>query len=47
MRTSLVSDPFVSPEIMSVGAIASSRSIDATTPLMSRFSMPLTCRTIF
>ncbi|KAF1017787.1 MAG: hypothetical protein E5299_00330 [Burkholderia gladioli] len=31
-RTSLVRNPFVSPEIMPVDAIASSHSIYATTP---------------
>ncbi|MEX3592826.1 MAG: hypothetical protein VB140_08695 [Burkholderia sp.] len=33
LQTSLVRNPFVSPEIMPVDAIASSRSIDATTPI--------------
>ncbi|MEX3592191.1 MAG: hypothetical protein VB140_03540 [Burkholderia sp.] len=32
LQTSLVRNPFVSPEIMPVDAIASSRSIYATTP---------------
>ncbi|XDJ35780.1 MAG: hypothetical protein V3Q69_03255 [Burkholderia sp.] len=32
-RTSLVRNPFVSPKIMLVDAIASSRSVYATTPL--------------
>ncbi|MEX3591956.1 MAG: hypothetical protein VB140_01655 [Burkholderia sp.] len=35
MRTALVRNPFVSPEIMPVDAIASSRSIYATTPFKS------------
>ncbi|KAF1018222.1 MAG: hypothetical protein E5299_00003 [Burkholderia gladioli] len=33
LRISLVCNPFVSPKIMPVGAIASSRSIYATIPL--------------
>ncbi|MEX3592550.1 MAG: hypothetical protein VB140_06355 [Burkholderia sp.] len=33
MQTSLVRNAFVSPAIMPVDAIASSRSIDATTPV--------------
>ncbi|XDJ36576.1 MAG: hypothetical protein V3Q69_13945 (plasmid) [Burkholderia sp.] len=37
LQTSLVRNPFVSPEIMPVDAIASSRSIYATTPSESRF----------
>ncbi|MEX3592831.1 MAG: hypothetical protein VB140_08740 [Burkholderia sp.] len=33
LQTSLVRNPFVSPDIMPVDAIASSRSIYATTPV--------------
>ncbi|XDJ36382.1 MAG: hypothetical protein V3Q69_11300 [Burkholderia sp.] len=41
LRTSLVCNPFISLEIMPVDAIASSRSIYATTPLRIGIS---TCR---
>ncbi|XDJ35604.1 MAG: hypothetical protein V3Q69_01330 [Burkholderia sp.] len=36
LQTSLVRNPFVSPEIMPVDAIASSRSIYAKTPLTEK-----------
>ncbi|KAF1009998.1 MAG: hypothetical protein E5299_01791 [Burkholderia gladioli] len=42
-RTSLVRNPFVSPEIMPVDAIASSRSIYATTPCALRRSSRIQC----
>ncbi|MEX3591758.1 MAG: hypothetical protein VB140_00115 [Burkholderia sp.] len=40
MQTSEIRNPFVSPKIMPVGAIASSRSIYATTPRRTSPSKP-------